>query len=191
MSRPLPRPGFRFQQAAAVLHGGGVVAYPTEAVWGLGCDPRDEAAVTRLLRLKGRPRHKGLILVAAGMDQIGGLTDGLTSEQSSRLERSWPGPTTWLVPHRGRVPGWISGDHPSVALRVSAHPAVRQLCLAFGGPLVSTSANPAGAREAVEIYQVWRYFGAGIDCLVPGRPGPSRRPTTIKDLASGKVIRPG
>ena len=182
---------FRIRQAAIVLLEGGVVACPTEAVWGLSCDPDDEAAVMQLLRLKRRPPHKGLILVAASMDQFGALLDGLTRAQLSKLEKTWPGPATWLVPHGGKVSGWISGNHDSVALRVSAHPVVRELCLTFGGPLVSTSANRAGAREAVEIHQVWRYFGADIDYIVPGRVGSSKRPTTIKDLQSGKVIRSG
>ena len=182
---------FRIWQATVVLREGGVVACPTEAVWGLSCDPGDEAAVMRLLRLKNRPPHKGLILVAAGMDQFGELLDDLPRAQLSKLENTWPGPVTWLVPHGGKLPLWICGDHDTVALRVSAHPAVRELCLAFGGPLVSTSANRAGRREAVEIHQVWRYFGADIDCIVPGRVGSSRRPTAIMDLQSDKVIRPG
>ena len=182
---------FRLAKAAAVIRQGGLVAYPTEAVWGLGCDPFDETAVERLLTLKQRPRSKGLILVAADMAQLQPLFDELSGVQKSRLQLSWPGPTTWLVPHCGVIPAWLHGEHDTVAVRVSAHPVVASLCEAFGGPLVSTSANRGGCREAREIYQVRRYFGTGVDYLVPGRIGPDRRPTAIRDLRSDRVIRAG
>jgi len=93
------------------------------------------------------------------------------------------------LPHRGRVPFWIHGEHDTVAVRVSDHPVVRALCLAWGGPLVSSSANPAGARPARESFQVRRYFGNRLDYLLPGAVGGAGRPTGIRDLVSGKVIR--
>ena len=182
---------FRISQAVKVLAGGGVVACPTEAVWGLSCDPFNEAAVQHLLELKSRPVEKGLILVAADMDQLRWLTRGLEKAQRSRLELSWPGATTWLVPHGGLVPPWVSGSFDTVALRVSAHPTVVQLCRAFGGPLVSTSANPASAPPALEQFQLRRYFGDALDAIVPGVLGGNRRPSTIKDLATDRVIRAG
>jgi L-threonylcarbamoyladenylate synthase len=158
-------------------------------VWGLSCDPFSEAAVARLLYLKSRPVSKGLILVAADEGQLHFLLDGLPGEQLETLRTSWPGPATWLVPHRGRLPRWISGEHETVAVRVSDHPVVRALCLAWGGPLVSTSANPGGARPATAAFQVRRYFGDVLDAIVPGELGGSGRPTTIRDLASGRIIR--
>jgi L-threonylcarbamoyladenylate synthase len=178
-------------QAVRMLAGGGVVACPTEAVWGLSCDPVNEDAVTRLLALKGRPVGKGLILVAADMAQLDGLLHDLEPVYLSKLTLSWPGSTTWLVPHRGRVPRWICGDFDTVAVRVSAHPVVGSLCRAFGGPLVSTSANVAGHQPAREQFQVWRYFGEGVDGIVPGRPGADERPTMIRDLESDTIVRPG
>ena len=108
----------------------------------------------------------------------------------ARLAASWPGPNTWLVPHRGRLQPWIHGEHDTVAVRVSDHPVLRSLCRAWGGPLVSSSANPAGARPPVAAYQVRRYFGARLDCMLPGSVGDSRRPSTIRDLASDRIIRP-
>jgi len=173
------------------LRAGGIVAYPTEAVWGLGCDPADAAAVETLLGLKRRPMHKGLILVAASMRHFDVLLAGLSAAQRARLARSWPGPTTWLVPHRGLAPAWIAGEHDTVALRVSAHPVVAALCNAFGGPLVSTSANVAGKREAKQQYQLRRYFGARLDYVVPGNLGDSARPTAIRDLRNDEIVRPG
>lgn len=119
---------WRVRQVARVLRAGGVIAYPTEAVWGLGCDPWNEAAVRRLLALKGRPQEKGLILVAADIGQFDFLLHDLPPAWRERLARSWPGPNTWLVPHHHRLPAWITGRHASVALRVSDHPRVRALC---------------------------------------------------------------
>ncbi len=175
--------------ALHALHSGGVIACPTEAVWGLSCDPGNESAVTHLLALKHRPLAKGLILVAACASQFGALLEELPDELSERLSASWPGPATWVLPHRDLVPCWIHGDHDTVALRVSDHPVVRALCQAWGGPLVSTSANPAGRRAVQELFQVRRYFGDELDYLLPGTVGGSGRPTAIKDLASGRIIR--
>jgi L-threonylcarbamoyladenylate synthase len=181
---------FRIQRGAQVLRAGGLVAYPTEAVWGLGCDPWNDSAVARLLTLKQRPPNKGLILVAATMSQFDWLLRDLEPSLRARLQLSWPGPTTWLVPHRGRVPHWISGQHESVALRVSDHPVVAELELAFGGPIVSTSANTSGSREALEQHQLRRFFGTALDYVVPGRLGGHTRPSTIRDLLSDTIIRP-
>lgn len=181
----------RMAQAVRILAAGGVVACPTEAVWGLSCDPANEAAVMRLLAMKDRPVEKGLILVAADMAQFDWLLRDLDGAAKSKLELSWPGATTWLVPHHGRVPDWVCGEFDTVALRVSAHHTVQALCRAFGGPLVSTSANIGGAQPAREQFQLWRYFGEQLDDVVPGRLGGNARPSTIRDLASDTVIRAG
>jgi L-threonylcarbamoyladenylate synthase len=145
--------------------------------------------VQRLLQIKDRPVAKGLILVAAHAGQIDFLLSELPAQQRQTLADSWPGPATWLLPHRGLVPDWVSGAHATVAVRVSSHPVVSALCTAWGGPLVSTSANPAGALPAREAFQVRRYFGAGLDYLLSGRTGADRRPTGIRDLFSGQIIR--
>lgn len=182
-------PSFRFNRAIAALHSGGVIAYPTEAVWGLGCDPANELAVMRLLELKNRPVAKGLILIASREAQLDWLLSDLAKAQRARLSLSWPGPTTWLVPHRNRVPAWIHGEHTTVAVRVSNHPVVRELCDCWGGALVSTSANLAGSTAAVKQFQVRRYFGNALDFVVPGSVGAAGRPSHIRDLVSDRVIR--
>ena len=186
--RPAP-PSLAIQQAVAAIHNGGVIAYPTEAVWGLGCDPADEVAVNRLLALKNRAVARGLILVASKESQIEWLLAGLSAAQRARLELSWPGPTTWLVPHNNRLPHWIYGDHDTVAVRVSDHPIVRALCDCWGGALVSTSANISGGTAAVAQFQVRRYFGDELDFVVPGSVGDAGRPSHIRDLVSDRVIR--
>ncbi|WP_349617316.1 L-threonylcarbamoyladenylate synthase [Azotobacter salinestris] len=180
---------WRVRQVARVVRAGGVIAYPTEAVWGLGCDPWNADAVGRLLALKRRPQEKGLILVAADIGQFDFLLEDLPPAWLERLAATWPGPNTWLVPHRGRLPVWITGRHASVALRVSDHPLVRALCR-LTGPLVSTSANPAGRPAARSRLRVKQYFPRRLDAVLGGPLGGRRNPSLIRDLATGQVIRP-
>lgn len=177
------------RQAIATLCSEDIVACPTEAVWGLSCDPASRSAVRRLLQIKQRSEAKGLILVASHIGQLGALVSGLDPEQYDALEASWPGPVTWLLPHRDRVPRWVCGEHNTVAVRVSSHPVVSSLCKAWGGPLVSTSANPGGAAPAREAFQVRRYFGNRVPFILPGRVGSLAGPTTIRHLVSGEIIR--
>ena len=179
--------------AAAVgrLRAGAVIAYPTEGVWGLGCDPFDEAAVHRLLAIKQRPVEKGMILIAGDVAQLDGIVDWdrLSPERAAAVGASWPGAHTWVVPASPQVPPWITGSHDSVAVRVSAYPPVVALCAAFGGPLVSTSANLAGepavrAREALDPRLLARLNG-----VLAGETGGLDRPTPIRDARSGASLR--
>ncbi|REC93524.1 translation factor SUA5 [Kushneria indalinina DSM 14324] len=170
------------------LHDGGVVAYPTEAVWGLGCDPDNTTALERLLTLKTRDPAKGLILIASRIEQFEPWLAGLDDAHLARLEASWPGPVSWLVPDNGRAHPLVRGEHTSVALRVSDHPLVGALCDAFGGPLVSSSANratEASCRSASEIKSV---FGARV-LIVDGPLGGRTRPSEIRDLLTDDVLR--
>jgi L-threonylcarbamoyladenylate synthase len=179
-------------RAAALVRAGGVVAYPTEGVWGLGCDPFDGAAVARILALKARPVDKGLILVAAQVGQLDGLVDWAALPAACRqaVLASWPGPDTWIVPATPRVPRWISGDHAGVAVRVSAHPGVVALCTAAGGALVSTSANPAGAPAPARATDLDPAIVAGVDALVEGETGGRGGPSRLRDALSGEALRP-
>ncbi|GAA5524602.1 threonylcarbamoyl-AMP synthase [Microbulbifer aestuariivivens] len=177
--------------AARALAAGGVISHPTESVWGLACDPLNPDAVARLLQLKNRPLAKGLILVAGDSDAFGGLLENLSAEQRDKVTQTWPGPVTWLVPHFGRVPPWISGDHHSVALRCSNHPFTAALARAFGAPIVSTSANPGGCQPARSKYQVLRYFGDQLDFVGGGATGGRQSPSEIRDLVTGQVVRAG
>ena len=179
---------WQIQQIAQKVRGGAVIAYPTEAVWGLGCDPFNGTAVARLLALKERPVHKGLILVAADIAQFAELLEGLSACELAQLQKSWPGPNTWLVPHHNRVPEWITGAHDSVAIRVSAHPLVAELCR-LTGPLVSTSANPSGLLPAKSRLRIEQYFHGQLDAVLSGELGRSSNPSTIRDLRTGQVLR--
>jgi L-threonylcarbamoyladenylate synthase len=178
-------------QAVAVLRGGGVIAYPTEAVWGLGCDPFDPEAVRRLLRIKQRDESKGLILIAASVAQVAPLidTDALPPERMRTILATWPGPQTWLLPCTPGVPAWLRGAHATLALRVTAHPVVVALCEAFGGPLVSTSANLAGQEPARAAEALDATLLGQIDGVLEGCTGGLAAPTSIRDAASGTVVR--
>ena len=180
---------WRVLEAAREIRAGAVIAYPTEAVWGLGCDPWNEEAVDRLLAIKNRSVDKGLILVADSIQQFDFLLADLPERWIDRLASTWPGPNTWLVPHQERLPVWITGQHHSVALRVSDHPQVRDLC-ALTGPLVSTSANPAGRPAARSRLRVEQYFHGQLDAVLGGALGGRRNPSLIRDLRTGDVIRP-
>ena len=177
--------------AAAAMRAGGVIAYPTEGVWGLGCDPFDEAAVLRLLALKQRSVDKGLILVAADVAQFEGLADwnALPPGRFDRISASWPGPNTWIVPATARVPRWITGAHAGVAMRASAHPIVAALCRAFGGAIVSTSANPAGAPAPVRLADLDPAMRDAVDGVVEGETGGRDRPSDIRDALTGALLR--
>jgi len=179
------------EAAAAALRAGGVLAYPTEGVWGLGCDPFDEAAVLRLLALKQRSVDKGLILVAADIAQFDGLADwnALPPGRHDEIAASWPGPNTWIVPATARVPRWIAGTHTGVAMRASAHPVVAALCRACGGAIVSTSANPAGAPAPVRLADLDAAMRAAVDGIVAGETGGRDRPSDIRDALTGALLR--
>lgn len=179
----------RVHLAADTVNSGGVIAYPTEAVWGLGCHPEDALAVDHILRLKGRSVEKGLILVAADIEQFRPYLMGLASDQIDKLKATWPGAVTWLVPDNGTAPSWIRGRHKSLALRVSDHPLVAALCRRVGGPIVSTSANPQGKIAARSRLEVRRFFHNGVDSYTPGEVSGNRNPSQIRDLISDKILR--
>ncbi len=172
----------------ACLVDDGVIAYPTEGVWGLGCLPASAQAVARILRLKRRGWEQGLLLVAADSSQFDDYLVGLDDNMRSELEDHWPGAVTYLVPDNGVAPRWVIGNNPTVGLRVSAHPIVRALCESVG-PLVSTSANVTGHAAALTSLHVRQYFGRGIDHLVPGQLGNSSGPSVIRHLVTGAQIR--
>lgn len=183
-------PNWRLRLAARAVRRGGVIAYPTEAVYGLGCDPLDPVAVLDLLSLKSRPVHKGLILIAADFAQLRPFVEEVAAVRMAEVLASWPGPHTWLLPARARTPEWLTGEHPTLAVRVTAHPVARALCR-LAGPLVSTSANPAGRQPARDPLTVRRYFAGALDQVVTGPVDRTRAPSAIRDAASGRLLRAG
>ncbi len=182
---------YGIRAAAVALAAGGVVAYPTESVYGLGCDPQNRLACERLFRLKQRPSTQGVLLIAANLGQLARYADlaALPARARARIESTWPGPETWVLPRAEGVPPWIVGDHAGIALRVTAHRIAAALCRAFGGALVSTSANRHGEAPAREAHEVSASFGDAIDAIVTGAVGGLDRPTPIRDAVSGAIIR--
>jgi L-threonylcarbamoyladenylate synthase len=175
------------QRAARVLKQGGIVAYATEYCFGLGCDPRNPAAVRRLLRLKRRSPGKGLILIAADIQQLSPYVDSIAP---AALE-TWPGPHTWLLAARAKAPRWVTGKHARIAVRITAHPQAAALCRAADMAIVSTSANRAGQVPARTDREVLRRFGKRIDYILRGHVGEAPAPTPIRDAESGKLVRAG
>lgn len=174
------------------LKSGGVIAYPTESVFGLGCDPTNRRAVQRILRLKGRPQRKGLILVADHFSKLQRYIHPPTASQTEQLQRSWGNPAkphTWLVPSASHCPKWLTGRHSTLAVRVSAHTLTAGLSKLSGMALVSTSANRSGCQPARTTRQCYRLFGNQVR-IVDGMTGRSKKPSTIQDLATGRIIRP-
>ncbi len=180
---------FRLHRAARLIREGGVIALPTEAVWGLSCDPLNPRAVGRLLAIKQRPAHKGLILVAADIAQLAPFAR-IEDPVCDSARATWPGPHTWLLPAREALPDWISGGGERVACRVTAHPLLAALCHAAGTALISSSANRSGLPPARSAVQVRRRC-PGADLLLAGPLGGLQRPTPIRDARSGETLRAG
>jgi len=175
-------------KAAKVLQDGGVIAYPTEGVFGLGCLPADIDAVKRLLHIKQRDPSKGLILIAASASQFDGWIDLPTAV---RLPDPDPRkPTTWIVPAGNRVAAVVRGDNSGIAVRITTNPIARSICDAVASPIVSTSANLSGRPVASNQYTLRRQFGDLVDYVVPGCCGPSSGASEIRDLQSGAILRP-
>ncbi len=178
---------WRVRQAALALKQGKIIAYPTEAVFGLGCDPWNEDSVYSLLDLKERPWQKGLILIAADFDQLQDFVEPLASDKMTRIYASWPGPTTWVLPAKEGVPSCLRGQHDTIAVRVTAHKQTAQLCQQFGGAIVSTSANITGKQPAKLIRQVhWQFPEINV---LAGQCEGLDKPTQIRDGQTGDILR--
>ena len=176
------------RHARNVVWGGGVIAYPTEAVFGLGCDPLNAQAVARILAIKQRDAAKGFILIAADIAQLDPFMQ-LGDTIRTELFKTWPGPVTWVVPVTAGVPEWLTGGRDTLAVRVTSHPVARGLCKATGLALVSTSANLSGHSPLRSPPTVRRLLSDKVDYVVPGAVGGLKKPTEIRDARTGKILR--
>jgi L-threonylcarbamoyladenylate synthase len=179
---------FAIRYTAHCIRRGGIIAYPTETVYGLGCDPLNAAAVNAINALKGRDARKGLILLASRLQQVDALVDVADPNERAAIvgERE---PTSWIVPAKAIAPSWITGRHHTVAIRISTHPLVIELCDRLGHALVSTSANPAGKKPALNALQLHRYFDGLLDAMLISNHNCSGRPSRIRDLKSRQLLR--
>ncbi|WP_333608495.1 L-threonylcarbamoyladenylate synthase [Arsukibacterium sp.] len=179
------------ETAVEQLKSGEVIAYPTEAVYGLGCDPDNEQAVLALLAIKQRPVEKGLILVAATYSQLLPYVDdkAIPLEKRYQIFSSWPGHVSWVLPASKTAPKWITGQFDTIAVRVSAHPVVQQLCQAYGKAIVSTSANLAGEPAITDYQRLLASIGLKVAAVVDGALGGAAQPSQIRDALSGQLVR--
>jgi L-threonylcarbamoyladenylate synthase len=176
------------EEAAQCLSAGGVIAYPTEGVFGLGCDPFNPQAVQRLLQLKQRARDNGLILIGSGLNQLLDLIHNPLCAEALEAFSRWPAAVTIVFPASAKVPALVRGRHAGVALRVTAHPLANRLCQLFGKPVVSTSANRSGIPPALNVSTVAREFGDKIDGILPGELLQPGQPSLIRQL-DGHTLR--
>jgi len=174
--------------ARKAVWSGGVIAYPTEAVFGLGCDPLNAAAIAKLLAIKQRDDSKGFILIAADIIQLEPYID-VSDKLRDQLLMTWPGPITWVVPAAPGVPDWLTGGRATLAVRVTAHPVAQALCASTGFALTSTSANLSSRPPIRSSLAVRHLLRDKLDYIVPGNVGSQRRPTKICDALTGKILR--
>jgi L-threonylcarbamoyladenylate synthase len=180
---------FHIRKAVRALNAGGVIAYPTEGVYGLGCLPHFNKSVERILELKKRSAKEGLILVAEDTIQLAGWIAPTRKERKAMRVRM-PHPVTWIVSADPLAPAWITGGRPTIAIRLSTHPTIIDLCAGIGGPLVSTSANRSGKPAATNALGVRRTFGTGLDCILNGATGGHFGASEIRIAATNQVLRP-
>ncbi len=176
------------RRLAAHLKRGGLIAYPTESCYGLGCDPRNRQAVLRILKLKQRPQHKGLILIASHYQQVARYLKPLTLNEQSKLQHDGAQAVTYLMPVKNSAPRWLRGHHDTLAVRLTAHHFAKQLCRNAGSALVSTSANRSGCRPAKTYAECQRLFGKKV-WVLRGRVGKRKQPSTICAWSDGKIVR--
>lgn len=175
-----------FQQAIDSLVSGGVIAYPTEGVWGLGCIWTDESAIKEILRLKQRPLEKGMIVLCSKLSDIDSFLLPLSHEDIAQVEQDYPHPVTWILPCKLSVSESVRGQHPSIAVRFSRHPQVQALCERVG-PIISTSANPTGLEAAMSQQDVQNYFKDQLSYILPGELGGFSKPSEIRTLDGQRV----
>lgn len=174
-----------------IVHQGGVIAYPTESCFGLGCDPNNEQAVLKILELKQRDINKGLILIASDYSQLLPFVDDAKIPQDKRYSAfsHWPGPFTLLLPAKSTTPKCLTGQFDTIAVRVTAHEGARDLCRRLGHAIVSTSANLAGEESLKSAAEVAQVFADKVDFIVQGEIGGATNPSTIINPITGKVFR--
>lgn len=178
-------------EALTVLSAGGVIAYPTEAVYGLGCRAELPGSVERIRKLKDRDPAQGVLVLVDDLARVGDWLQPLSPEQEERLTLSWPGPITWLIPAADACPRWLRGESDRLAVRIPEHELCRRLCRELGTPMVSTSANPAGQPPARCATEVIAFFPQGLDLVLDAPLGGRSKPSSIHDLVTGEVVRPG
>jgi L-threonylcarbamoyladenylate synthase len=182
---------WHIREAARRIASGGIIAYPTETLYGLGCDPFNGPAVLRLLALKQRGVEQGLILIASHFRQVESLLATMPPAVRRRVMYPCRRPVTWVLPCLPDVPYWMRGNHDSLAIRITTHPVAAGLCDRWGGPLVSTSANIHGRPAATGPLSVRKSFHDQLDYVLHDPATAANRPSEIRNGITGAILRPG
>ena len=176
--------------AVRVLLSGGIIACPTEGVWGLSCRATDKIAIKRLLELKKRSSEKGLIILVSSLQQVKEWIGPIPCYAREHLHSEGHRPITWLLPSTSKCPPILNGGRHSVAIRIVNLFNLIHFCKKVG-PIVSTSANHSGCQPLLLRHQVVARFGKTIDWICAGRTGGLKGPTRIEDPINRRIIRPG
>ena len=180
---------WHIREAVRQIAAGGIIAYPTETVYGLGCDPFNGGAVLRLLALKQRNIEQGLILIASHFGQLEPLLQEVEPAIRDRVANPGATPVTWVLPCLPDIPVWLRGRHASLAVRITTHPLAAALCDAWDGPLVSTSANVHGQHPATTPLAIRLAFNNRLDYILHGATGPDHRHSEIRNGLTGAILR--
>jgi L-threonylcarbamoyladenylate synthase len=175
-------------QAAKCIKQGGLIAYPTETVYGLGVDPFNQQALLRLFATKGRTAEKAIIVLIRGTIDLPTLTSDLPAIAESLINAFWPGPLTLIFKASAQLPKELLGGRDTLALRHSNAPIAQSLVDALGGPLTSTSANISGQPPAQSAQEVQNQLESHLDLIINGGPSPQSQPSTLLDISTNKPI---
>ena len=179
---------FAIRYASHQIQQGGVIAYPTETVYGLGCDPLNADAINTLCQLKQRDINKGLILLSSSLELLEDYIQPLNQQDQQKIAKVQQ-PTSWIVDKSATTPDWLTGKHDTIVIRITSHPVVKKLCRHLGYPLVSSSANTRGNKPALNALQLRRYFHNELDALIISSETSSGQPSTIRRLHDDHMIR--
>ena len=183
----------RIEQAAEFLRSGGVIGYPTETVYGLGCNVYDADAVDRIFKLKHRERRKALILIAGDIMQIGDMVEEIPESAERLIANFWPGPLTLIFKASPQIKQIGIGTSKTVAIRIPDSTICQELIKETGFPLVSTSANRSGKPATTTAQQVVDVFGPELDLVIDGGPTRGSTPSTLVDITQtpARIVRQG
>jgi len=180
---------FQIQQAVNIIQNGGVIAYATEAVYGLGCDPDNDHAIEHILEIKGRNAKQGFILIASEVNQLKKYLGELNANEKKALATSWPKPTTLILTANDSISDLITGGRSTIAVRITSHHDTKKLCEALGHPLISTSANLSGQPAIRNVWQLEKVFATNVNYIFPSSLGRANKPSTIINASTGQVLR--
>lgn len=182
-------PNEQIKNAVDNLRQGKIIAYPTEAIYGLGCDPFNQAAVDRLLKIKNRPEEKGFILIADNWQRVENLVKPIDKTLLKKILSTWPNHITWIFPASSKTPEWIRGAHTTIAIRITSFPVAKKLCEMFEKPIISTSANIEGTKPLKTEKEVKKIFKNQIDYIIDAPVGNHEKPSEMREALTGNVIR--